>query len=188
MPPRFRAPKLGFSPTTPQKLAGRRIEPPTWLPIATMAMPAATAAAEPEEEPPGVRAGSCGLVVGPATMSANSVVTALPTMTAPARRRAWAAAASRPVDVPAKIGEPKPVGMSAVSMMSLSAIGMPSMGDSGVPARQRAVAASAAAWAFGFKAAKARTVGSRAAMLARQVSSRWRGEPMPSAKPWASVA
>ena len=47
--------------------------------------------------------------------------------------------------VPSHIGEPWPVGMSAVSMMSLIAIGMPSIGDSGLPSRQRAVEASAAA-------------------------------------------
>ena len=35
--------------------------------------------------------------------------------------------------------------MSAVSMMSLIAIGMPSIGESGLPSRQRAVEASAAA-------------------------------------------
>ena len=46
---------------------------------------------------------------------------------------------------PSNIGEPWPVGMSAVSMMSLIAIGMPSIGDSGLPSRQRAVEASAAA-------------------------------------------
>ena len=41
------------------------IEPPTCVPMAAGTMRAATAAAEPEDEPPGVRAGSKGLVVGP---------------------------------------------------------------------------------------------------------------------------
>ena len=50
---------------TPQKLAGRNTEPTTWLPIATGTMPSATAAAEPLDEPPGVRLRSYGLQVGP---------------------------------------------------------------------------------------------------------------------------
>ena len=42
-----------------------RIEPPPSLPCATGTMPAATAAAAPPEEPPGVRSRSHGLRVGP---------------------------------------------------------------------------------------------------------------------------
>ena len=48
-------PRLGLRPTRPQQAAGMRIEPPPSLPCATGTMPAATAAAEPPEEPPGVR-------------------------------------------------------------------------------------------------------------------------------------
>ena len=40
-------------PTMPQKLAGWRIEPPVSVPVAPSAMRAATAAAEPPDEPPG---------------------------------------------------------------------------------------------------------------------------------------
>jgi len=40
----------------PQNAAGRIVEPPVWVPIAKEQNPAATAAAEPLEEPPGVRA------------------------------------------------------------------------------------------------------------------------------------
>ena len=58
-------PRLGFSPTSPQQAAGMRIEPPPSLPCATGTMPAATAAAAPPEEPPGVRCRSQGLRVGP---------------------------------------------------------------------------------------------------------------------------
>ncbi len=46
----------------------------------------ATAAAEPLEEPPGVRAGSCGLRVMFGVRPANSQVMVLPRMTAPAAR------------------------------------------------------------------------------------------------------
>ena len=48
-------PGLGRRPTTPQKLAGVRSEPPRSEPVASQAWPAASAAAEPPEEPPEVR-------------------------------------------------------------------------------------------------------------------------------------
>jgi hypothetical protein len=44
--------RVGLCPTSPQKAAGMRIEPAPSLPTATGIMPAATAAAEPPEEPP----------------------------------------------------------------------------------------------------------------------------------------
>ncbi len=56
---------MGTYPTTPQKAAGRMVEPIVWVPSASGKNPAATPAAEPWLEPPGVRAGSCGLRVGP---------------------------------------------------------------------------------------------------------------------------
>ncbi len=70
------------------------IEPVVWVPKATGTMPAATAAAEPLDEPPGVWAALRGLVVGPGENVANSVVTVLPTMIAPARRDSATLAAS----------------------------------------------------------------------------------------------
>ena len=42
-----------------------RVEPPPSVAWASGTMPAATAVAEPPEEPPGVRVGSHGLRVGP---------------------------------------------------------------------------------------------------------------------------
>src|SRR5438477_10820980 len=57
-------PRVGFNPTRPHSLAGIRIEPPPSLACATATMPAATAAADPPDEPPvecavfhGLRAG-----------------------------------------------------------------------------------------------------------------------------------
>src|SRR5262249_19528942 len=47
--------RVGLRPTIPHMLAGNRIEPPMSLPCATGARPAATAAAEPPLEPPGLR-------------------------------------------------------------------------------------------------------------------------------------
>ena len=58
-------PRVGFSPTSPQAAAGMRIEPPPSEPVAAGTRPAATAAPEPPDEPPGVRVGSQGLRVMP---------------------------------------------------------------------------------------------------------------------------
>src|SRR6516225_11201551 len=111
--------------------------------------PAPTAAAEPLDEPPGVREGSHGLRVPRGSVAANSVVTVLPRITAPASRKAATLAASFIDCQPAKSGEPISVGISTVSITSLIPIGMPSIADKGLPARQRAVEASAAARAAG---------------------------------------
>src|SRR5581483_5294271 len=87
-------PKLGFRACTPQNAAGRITEPPVCVPVASGTMKSATAAAEPLDEPPGVCPGLCGLVVAPAKRLANSVVTVLPTITAPAARGSATVAAS----------------------------------------------------------------------------------------------
>ena len=58
-------PRCGLRPTRPQHAAGIRVEPPPSLACAMGTMPAATAVAEPPDEPPLVRAGSQGLRVGP---------------------------------------------------------------------------------------------------------------------------
>src|SRR5207245_2395982 len=76
----------GLKPTTPQKAAGRITDPFVWLPMASGTIPAATAAADPLEEPPGVRSGSCGFRVLPGAAEASSVVTVFPRITAPAAR------------------------------------------------------------------------------------------------------
>src|SRR5882757_3353813 len=112
-------PTLGLKPTQPQKLAGRRIDPTTCVPSAAGTIPQATAAAEPLLDPPGVRSRSHGLRVPRGSVAANSVVTVLATITAPASRKAATAAASQPDRQPLNRGEPISVGMSAVSMMSL---------------------------------------------------------------------
>src|SRR6185295_920591 len=84
----------GLYPTTPQYDAGRMIEPPVCVPNATGTMQSATAAAEPLDEPPGVCCTLCGFAVGPGCRSANSVVTVLPRITAPASRASATHAAS----------------------------------------------------------------------------------------------
>ena len=77
------------------------IEPTTCVPSAAGSMPAATAAAEPLLDPPGVRLRSHGLRVPAGWVAANSVVTVLPMMIAPASRNAATVAASRPDCQPA---------------------------------------------------------------------------------------
>src|SRR4029077_14734677 len=57
--------RWGLRPTRPQHAAGMRVEPPPSLACAIGTMPAATAVAEPPDEPPDVRAGSQGLRVAP---------------------------------------------------------------------------------------------------------------------------
>src|SRR5579872_606081 len=79
-----------MSPTTPQKAAGWRMEPPVSEPSAATERPAATAAADPPLEPPGTRERSRGLRTGPyAEFSldepmANSSQLSLPSTMAPA--------------------------------------------------------------------------------------------------------
>src|SRR4051794_27138289 len=63
--PALTRPRLGFSPTRPQKEAGLRIEPPPSPPCAIGTMPAAAAAAPPPVDPAVDRAGSQGLRVMP---------------------------------------------------------------------------------------------------------------------------
>jgi hypothetical protein len=81
---------VGVTPTTPQKEAGWRMEPPVSEPSATTAVPWATAAAEPPLEPPGTRSSARGLRTGPnAEFSveepmANSSQLVLPMMIPPA--------------------------------------------------------------------------------------------------------
>src|SRR3984885_9976975 len=60
-------PMLGRMPTTPQKLAGFRSEPPMSEPWASHAVPVASATAAPPEEPAADRDRSHGLRVAPNT-------------------------------------------------------------------------------------------------------------------------
>src|SRR6478735_9631316 len=58
---RLTRPLVGFNPVTPQKCAGRRIEPPVSEPSAAGTSRAPTAAPEPDDEPPVTCAGFQGL-------------------------------------------------------------------------------------------------------------------------------
>src|SRR5690606_16635222 len=88
-------------PLTPQSAAGWRTDPPVSVPVAPMTKPAATAAADPPDEPPGTAETSQGLRAGPkAEFSlpepmANSSQLSLPSGTAPACCRRLTTVASK---------------------------------------------------------------------------------------------
>src|SRR3954451_15820904 len=121
-------------PTTPQRPAGWRIDPPVSDPSASGAKPAATAAADPPDEPPGTRVRSWGLRVGPnAEFSvelpmANSSRLVLPTMTAPAARNRSTTVASYGGNQPSRMRDEHVVGTRRVVMLSLRATGTPASG------------------------------------------------------------
>src|SRR3954452_15901733 len=62
--PPLTRPREGFTPNSPQQLAGIRMDPPPSEPWATGTRPAATAAAAPPEEPPAIRVRSHGVTAG----------------------------------------------------------------------------------------------------------------------------
>src|SRR5215813_1424458 len=123
MPVRGISPCVGLMANTPQYDAGRITDPPVWLPNASGTMPAATAAADPLDDPPGVCSGLWGLRVLPGWRVAYSVVTVFPMTMAPAARSIVVTAASRDGVRPRHNADPYSVGMSAVSMMSFSPTG-----------------------------------------------------------------
>ena len=84
----------GLNAATPQNAAGRITEPAVCVPNAIGTMPAATAAADPADEPPGVWARLRGLRVADGTSEANCVVTVLPMTMPPAWRVSTTALAS----------------------------------------------------------------------------------------------
>ena len=99
-PVRSTRPGVGRSPVMPQNEAGMRIDPPVSVPSARGTAPEATATADPDEEPPTMRAGSSGWATGPwhetspVAPAPSSCWLALATTIAPAARSALTAAAS----------------------------------------------------------------------------------------------
>src|SRR5262249_7731813 len=132
-------PYVGFDPTVPVTAPGCRIEPPVSVPIAMGASWAATAAADPPPEPPGIRPRSHGLWVGPyAEYSvddpiANSSMLVLPSITSPAARMRSTIVASYGGRQPSRILEAQVVGMPFVAITSLTATGTPASGLSRSP-------------------------------------------------------
>src|SRR4051794_25897794 len=116
------------------------MEPPASEPGGRGLNPAATAAALPPDEPPGTRAGSCGLRVGPkAEFSvddpiANSSRFVLPTTTAPAPTTRSTTVAVYGGRQPSRMRDEHVVGMPRVHRLSLRAMGTPARGPGSSPA------------------------------------------------------
>src|SRR4051812_1831153 len=121
-------------PTVPVTAPGCRIEPPVSVLTASGASNAATDAADPPPDPPGIRSRSHGLWVGPyAECSveepiANSSMLVLPRIGSPAARSRATTVASYGGIQPSRIREPQVVGRPRVASTSLTAIGTPSSG------------------------------------------------------------
>jgi len=139
-----------LSPTTPDSAAGWRTDPPVSDPSAIDAMRAATAAADPPLDPPGVRSSAHGLRVGPnAEFSvdepiANSSQLVLPTMMAPARSRRATAVASYGGTNDSRIFDAAVVRTPRVQMLSFSATGTPASGASRHRSKWRSMSAARA--------------------------------------------
>ena len=135
-------------PTVPHSAAGWRIDPPVSEPSAAIARSAATAAADPPDDPPGTRSRSQGLRTGwKAEFSfddpiANSSMLALPRNTAPASRSRSTTQASYGGTKSARIRLAQVVLTPRVARTSFKAIGMPVSGPP-VPAAIRSSAARA---------------------------------------------
>ena len=170
MPVRLTSPVVGLMPTIPHALAGQTIDPSVSLPMASGASPAATATAEPELDPDGLRPGPRGLTAWPPSVLqplvewverklAHSDRFALPMITAPAARSVATRNASSG-SVSSSAGEPAVTGIPATWMLSLTSTGIPSSGPRTAPAALAASLASASAAAAGLTAMTACKPGS----------------------------
>src|SRR5579859_988946 len=125
-------PSSGLNPTTPHSADGMRIEPPVSEPIAQSHIPHATATAEPPDEPPATRVGSCGLSTSPwcglveVTPYANSCRLVLPATTDPKDRSRWTTGASSAAGTSGSSTPPAVVTIPRTSTRSLTATTGPS--------------------------------------------------------------
>lgn len=153
-----------------------RMEPPPSLAPAAGTIPAATAAADPPELPPGVRAGSHGLRVGPPSAGSvtarapNSGVAVRPNTTSPAsvQRRTTVDVSGRGRSASGR--EPDAVGTPAMCWArSFTRNGTPANGPlSGPRARERAASSSRSRMALmpgSTASARATAASSRSAAL-----------------------
>src|SRR3954462_8674340 len=167
-------------PTMPQQPGVELIDPSLSVPTASGARPAATAAAEPDEDPEGVRSRTYGLRVWPPTplqplvgrverTLPHSDRLVLPSTTAPARRRRRTSNASAGIDR-ASAREPAVVGRPETATLSLIRTGSPSSAPTVPRARRRSLAA---AWsrASGATARTEPISPSTAAIRARQLAA-----------------
>src|SRR3954470_3132885 len=174
-------------PTRCVHAAGIRTLPAPSDPIAAVTSPAATAAALPPDEPPGVWLRDHGFRVcpnaGPLVNGhwPSSQVFVLPTITAPAVRslRTTSASAAARCTRPAA---PNIVGTPATSTSSLTAIGIPSKGPCCPAARLRSARAASASACFRSTTRNALSVG----WLASMAASDWRTSSTDVTRPLAS--
>ena len=141
--------------TKPEKLPGMRTDPPASVPMAALPIPAASAAADPPLDPPGVMARFHGLRVMPVSgqsltpFQPNSGMVVLPMTIAPASRaRATAGESSESGVSGSDSLEPRSVAQPVASSASFTVIGTPSRGPAGAPRAQRRSASRAAAIAW----------------------------------------
>src|SRR5436309_9926065 len=124
-------------PTMPQSDAGWRIDPPVSVPIAHGASPAATAAADPPDDPPGTRSRSHGLRTGPNPEFsfdepiANSSMFVLPSTGAPAPTSFSTAVAVYVGRWPSRMRDAAMLGTPSTQKRSFTASGTPPSGASG---------------------------------------------------------
>ena len=125
-----------MTPTVPVTAAGWRIDPPVSVPIARGASKAASDAADPPPEPPGIRVRSHGLCVGPyAEFSveepiANSSIFVLPKIIMSFFFKLTTTVESYGGRQPSRILEPHVVGIPFCVITSLRASGTPAKGES----------------------------------------------------------
>src|SRR3989440_3551591 len=167
-------PRVGFIPTRPQHAAGIRIDPPPSEPVANGTRPAATADADPPEDPPGVRSGLQGLRVIPVASLAvhgkmvSSGTFVIPIGIAPAARSRRTTSASATSGGPCVL-EPRVVGCPATGVSPLIAMGTPASGPSA------STASAAASASSGIVVRNAFSFGSIASIRRRQASTSSRG-------------
>ena len=170
-PARLVRPTVGLMPTTPLTPDGQMIEPSVSVPIDTATRLAATAIAEPELDPHGVRSSTYGflpcplralhpLTPGADLKYAHSLIDALPRMTAPASRSFFAMNASSRTRAPTSARAPAVFSiLSAVAMLSFRRMGMPCSGPRAPFARRSSSSAFAMAGASGLSSWTERRVG-----------------------------
>src|SRR4051812_38660981 len=170
-----------------------RIEPPPSPPVANGTTPAATSAAEPPLDPPGVRETSHGLRVMPVSgpcvipFQPNSGVVVLQKNTAPASRRRATPGVSSALGEDAVACEPIRVGQPLTCAVSLIATGTPSSGPIGSPRRQRSADATASPRPCASSSRQiALSAGLTASNRANVASSTSTGDRSPVAKPLVS--
>ncbi len=164
---------MGLNPTTPESAAGQRIEARVSVPSPPGAIPVAAAMAEPPVEPPGMRPASQGFRLwGVVTPRANSWVSVLPMMIAPAARRRATAQASSPGTRSSRTRELAVVGTPATWITSLTETGTPWRAPRNRPARCSTSSRSASARASRVRTmVKAWSAGSRAATRSSAAST-----------------